>query len=308
MWRLNIVSIVAGTGGWELEGLDGEWEVLIIWIVNQESVVDVLLETLGLVTWWHKRTGISGSGTFLNTGSLGQGLVVSLDTVNNNPPLAVGVDGSSWLDVGGDGGTEVGLLDDVLQSGDAVVSVGEHVLVDGLDTLVVVLEGVLDLVGGIFRILQAPCLWVADGTLWGSIGLWGVFWFMVWGGMVNWGGVVNGDWLMVWGGLMVGSCVVDDWGSVVDNWSCVVDNWDFVIGSGGGGVDSLGCVDGGGVVNGLHGTVGGGGCVAVHSGVDCHGCGGYSGDMGGDTVVDSSVVRDSSFGISLGIDCQSKCS
>ena len=53
MWRLNIVSIIAGTGRWKLEGLDGEWEVLIIWIVDQESVVDVLLETLGLVTRWH---------------------------------------------------------------------------------------------------------------------------------------------------------------------------------------------------------------------------------------------------------------
>ena len=54
VWRLNIVSIVAGTGRWQLEGLDGKWEVLIIWIVDQESVVDVLLETLGLVAWWHK--------------------------------------------------------------------------------------------------------------------------------------------------------------------------------------------------------------------------------------------------------------
>jgi len=305
VWRLNIVAIVAGTGGWKLEGLDGEWEVLIIWIVDQESVVDVLLETLGLVAWRHKRTGVSSSGTFLDTSSLGQSLVVSLDSVDDNPPLSVGVDGSPGLDVGGDGGAEVGLLHDLLQPGHAVVGVGEDVLVDGLHSLVVVLQGVLDLVGRVFRILQAPSLWVADGTLWWSVRLWGVFWLMVGGGVGNWGGlmvrggVVDGNWLVVGGGLMVGSSV--------DNWGGVVDHGNLVVG-GGGGVDGLGCVDGGGVVDGLDWTVGGGGRVAVDSGVDSHGSSGYGGNMSGDTVVDCGVVGDSSFGVSLGIDCQSKCS
>ena len=298
MWRLNIVSIVAGTGGWKLEGLDGEWEILIIRIVDQESVVDVLLETLCLVAWWHKWTGVSSSCTFLDTSSLGQGLVVSLDSVDHDPPLAVCVDGPSGLDVGGDGGTEVGLLDDLLQSVNTVVGVGEDVLVDGLDSLVVVLESVLNLVGWVLWVFQTPGLGVANGTLWWSVWLWGVFWLMVWGGLMVRGGVVDGDWFMVGGGLMVGSSVVDHWGGVVDHGN-------LVVGSGGGGVDSLGGVDGGGVVDWLHRTIGGGGGVAVDSGVD--GGGGYHGDMGG-TVVDCGVVGDSSLGISLRINCQSKCS
>ena len=58
---------------------------------------------------------------------------MGIDSVDNNSPLAVGVDSSPWLDVGSDGGAEVGLLDDLLQSVYAVVSVGEHILVDGLE-------------------------------------------------------------------------------------------------------------------------------------------------------------------------------
>ena len=34
VWRLNIVTIVAGTGRWQLEGLDGEGEVLVISVVD----------------------------------------------------------------------------------------------------------------------------------------------------------------------------------------------------------------------------------------------------------------------------------
>ena len=298
MWRLNIVSIVAGTGGWKLEGLDGEWEILIIRIVDQESVVDVLLETLCLVAWWHKWTGVSSSCTFLDTSSLGQGLVVSLDSVDHDPPLAVCVDGPSGLDVGGDGGTEVGLLDDLLQSVNTVVGVGEDVLVDGLDSLVVVLESVLNLVGWVLWVFQTPGLGVANGTLWWSVWLGGVFWLMVWGGLMVRGGAVDGDWFMIGGGLMVGSSVVDHGGGVVDHGN-------LVVGSGGGGVDSLRGIDGGGVVDWLHRTIGRGGGVAVDSGVD--GGGGYHGDMGG-TVVDCGVVGDSSLGISLRINCQSKCS
>jgi len=162
VWRLHIVPIVAGTGGWQLERLDGEWEVLVIRIVDQEPVVDVLLETLGLVAWRDERAGLSGCGTLLNTGGLGESLVVSLHSVDDNPPFTVGVDGSLGLDVGGDGGTQISLFNDLLQSLHAVLSVDQNVLVDGLDTFVVVLESVLDLVGGIFSVLQTPSLGVTN--------------------------------------------------------------------------------------------------------------------------------------------------
>ena len=292
VWRLDIVPIVAGASRWQLEGLDGEWEVLVIGIVDQEPVVDVLLEALGLVAGRDEGAGLSSSGALLNAGGLGESLVVSLHSVDDNPPLSVSVDGSPGLDVGGDGGAEVSLLDDLLQSLHAVLSVGEDVLVDGLHSLVVVLESVLDLVGGVLGVLQTPSLGVANGALGRLV----VVWLMVGLGLMVGSGV---------DGLVVRSSVVDRLvigGSVVDR--LVVRGW-LVVGSSvvhrhlvihrghGGGVSNyggdiaghLGCVDGCGVVHWLHGAVGsGGGGVAVHSGV---------------------VDRDgaSSLGLSLGMDC-----
>ena len=49
VWGLDVGAVVAGTGGGQLEGLDGEGEVLVIGVVDEEPVVDVLLEALGLV-------------------------------------------------------------------------------------------------------------------------------------------------------------------------------------------------------------------------------------------------------------------
>ena len=193
--RLGVGPVVAGAGGGKLEGLDGEGEVLVIGVIHQEPVVDVLLETLGLVTRGHQRAAVSGGGALLNPGGLAQGLVVGLDSIDDDSPLAVGVDGALGLDVGGDGGTEVGLLDNLLQPVHAVLSVGEHVLVDGLDTLVVILERVLNLVCGVLGILETPGLGVIDGALGGSVGL----------GVVNRLGVV--------GSRVVGSgfMIIRDW-------------------------------------------------------------------------------------------------
>ena len=49
----------AGTAGGELEGLDGEGSVVVIGVVDEETVVDGLLQTLGLVALRHQRTGIA---------------------------------------------------------------------------------------------------------------------------------------------------------------------------------------------------------------------------------------------------------
>ena len=68
---------------------------------------------------------------------------------------------SKYLDVRSDWGAEVGLLHDLLQPVHTVLGVGEHVLVDGLHALVVVLQGRLDLVLGVLNVLQAPGLGVA---------------------------------------------------------------------------------------------------------------------------------------------------
>ena len=40
MWGLDVGSVEAGAGGGQLEAVDGEGKVLVIWIVDQEAVVD----------------------------------------------------------------------------------------------------------------------------------------------------------------------------------------------------------------------------------------------------------------------------
>ena len=297
MRGLGVGSVVAGAGGGKLEGLDGKGEVLVIGVIDQEPVVDVLLETLCLVTRGHQGAAVSGGGALLNPGGLTQGLVVGLDSVNDDPPLAVGVDGAQGLDVGGDGGAEVSLLDNLLQPVHAVLGVGEHVLVNGLDTLVVVLEGVLNLVGGVLGVLETPGLGVIDGALGGSVGL-----SMVSGLGVVGGGSVVGSGLMVGSWLVIGGGVIGSRSRVVGGGGVV--NHRLMVRGGGGVMDhgrlihGLGGVHGGGVVHGLHGAVGGGGGVAVGAGVD------YGGGVNSAVShVTSNVTShgDSSISVSLGL-------
>ena len=40
--RLGVGAVVAGAGGGQLEGLDGEGEVLVIGIVDQEPVINIV--------------------------------------------------------------------------------------------------------------------------------------------------------------------------------------------------------------------------------------------------------------------------
>ena len=99
-----------GTAGWELEGLHSEGEVLIIGIIHKETVVDGLLQAFGLIALWYKWAGITRSQTFLNTGGLGESLVVSFNVVDNDSPFAFGVDSTKRPDVGSLRGAEIGLF------------------------------------------------------------------------------------------------------------------------------------------------------------------------------------------------------
>jgi len=99
-----------GTAGWELEGLHSEGEVLIIRIVHEETVVDGLLQAFGFIALWYKWAGITRSQTFLNTGGLGESLVVSFNVVDNDSPFAFSVDSTKRLDVGSFRGAEIGLF------------------------------------------------------------------------------------------------------------------------------------------------------------------------------------------------------
>lgn len=96
---LGIGTVVAGTGRGQLEGLDGEGQVLIIGVIDEEPVVDGLLQALGFIALWDQRTAGTSSGALLNPGSLGKGFVVGLDLVNHDPPFAIDVDGPLGLDI-----------------------------------------------------------------------------------------------------------------------------------------------------------------------------------------------------------------
>ena len=62
--RLGVGSVVAGAGGGKLEGLNGEGEVLVIGVVDEEPVVDRLLDALGQVALWDEGArGPLGPGT-----------------------------------------------------------------------------------------------------------------------------------------------------------------------------------------------------------------------------------------------------
>jgi hypothetical protein len=141
-------------------------------------------------------------------------------------------------------------LHDLLQPVHAVLSVGQHVLVDCLDALVVVLQGMFDLVGGVLGILQAPGLGVVNGAG-------GRLVLMVWGRgrvvrscvshcMVDRSSVdngmshcmVDGSNVVLHDGLVMSSAMVGNavggmvhcgnMGSVVRNWSSM-DNWGSLV-------------------------------------------------------------------------------
>jgi len=152
-----------GTAGWELEGLHSEGEVLIIRIMYQEAVVDVLLQTLGLVALRHKRASITRSQTFFNTGGLGESFVVSFNIVDNDSPFTFSVDGTKRSDVGSLRGAEIGLF---LQgcgplNREFSVEVG-NISIEAPDLLEVIVYCSLNLILWVFFIFDTPCFGVVD--------------------------------------------------------------------------------------------------------------------------------------------------
>jgi len=135
---------------------------MIIGVIDKEPVVDGLLQTLCLVTGGDKGARLSSSCTLFNTGSLGEGFIVSLHSVNNNSPLPIGVNSTEWLDISGHRGTQVGLLYNLLQAVNTVLGISEHVLIDSLHSFVVILKSVLDLIGGVLGVFKAPSFGVVN--------------------------------------------------------------------------------------------------------------------------------------------------
>jgi len=154
-----------GTASWELECLHSEGEVLIIRIMYQEAVVDVLLQTLGLIALRYKWASITRSQTFFNTGGLGESFVVSFNIIHNDSPFTLSVDGTKRSDVGSFRWTEIGLF---LQSigplnREFSVEVG-NISIEAPDLLEVIVYCSLNLILWVFFIFNAPCLGVVDGA------------------------------------------------------------------------------------------------------------------------------------------------
>lgn len=172
MRRFGIRAIIASTGRWQLEALDGERQVLIIRIIDQKSVIDGFLQALGFIALRDQRTSRAWSGTFFNASSLGQSFIVCLDVVDHNAPFAMNIDGSQGLNIAGFRGTQVGFLDDFFQAIHGIVGIGQHILVHLLHGIVVIFNGLLDFVGGIFGVFKTPGFGITSSTLGFMVRFW----------------------------------------------------------------------------------------------------------------------------------------
>lgn len=87
----------------QLKVLNGEREVVIVGIVDEETVVDIFLEAFGFVASRDEGAGFTGSASvaLFDTGVLIELVAVRFDFVDNHAPLTIDVDGAKRLDIGG---------------------------------------------------------------------------------------------------------------------------------------------------------------------------------------------------------------
>jgi len=156
LMSISKVSIVASTRSGQFKSFDGEGEVVIIRIIHQKSMIDVLLEALCVVACRDQRTGLTSSCALLHPSCLGQCLVVSLDAIHDDPPLAGSVDGPQGGDVPCHAGAEVRLLAELHQPVHTVVGVGQDVLVKRGHSSIVILNCMRNLITWVISIINAP--------------------------------------------------------------------------------------------------------------------------------------------------------
>lgn len=150
----------------QLKFLDGERESVVVGVVDQEAMENVLLDALGLVAGRDQGTGGAHDHVaFLNSGRLRVLDAVGLDVVDDGTPLAVNVDGTKGTHVIGGTRAQVNLVVQLVQSVDRVFRVRQFVLVESDDGLVVLVQGLLHFVLGIFVVFQAPRL----GRVFGAV-------------------------------------------------------------------------------------------------------------------------------------------
>ena len=192
---------VAGAGAGELVGVDEEASVGVTGVHREHPVVDVLLGALRLVAGGQQPAGAVREQAGLQPGGLGVVVVtvaVSLgDVLEDDPPVALNIDGPCDLGVVHVGGTEVALGSDPVGSvvlagslaGSGVVRVVEALLLrlgDHLNEVVSALvsdvgvlleeESVLgdlerDVVGGVLLVHHAEREVGALGALGGRLGV-----------------------------------------------------------------------------------------------------------------------------------------
>jgi len=139
---------------------------------------------------------------------------MGLDMVDNNSPVSIDIDGTEWLDVSGVGGAEVGLLDNLVQTVNTVVGVGQDILVHLLHSIIMVLEGFLDFIGRVLLVFKTPWAGVASSASGWTVG-WGrvsIGWLWV----VWWGWSVRSRCRCVWWGSR--AVPIWGWGRSVCNW------------------------------------------------------------------------------------------
>lgn len=156
-----------GATGRKLECLDGEGEVLIIGVVDEEAVIDGLLQALGLVAIRHQRACVARGQTLFDACSLSKSLIMDIDIVYNHTPFALCVLGTKGPHVSGLRWAQVSFLLQGVWSLDRQLGVKiNYVSIKGEDLFVVVFGRVFDLVGGILGVFEAPRLGCVGGACW----------------------------------------------------------------------------------------------------------------------------------------------
>ena len=112
----------------QIKVLNDKWKVAIIGIEDKETMKDIFLNALGVVTRWNQWAFFTGSVALFNTGVLIKLVAVRLDMVDNNSPFTLGIDGSHRLDVVDRARTQVSLFDQLVKGIDRVCRVDGNIL------------------------------------------------------------------------------------------------------------------------------------------------------------------------------------
>jgi len=176
------------------------------------------LEAFRFIALRHQRAGISRGQTFLNTGGLSQSLIVNFNVVDNDSPFALSVDKTLRLAIYCVGGAKVSLflqgVGPLYRQRGVEVS---NISIQREELLVVSFSSMLDLIGWVLIILQAPGLCSISSTSWNSRFMVFICWcsrfmvgFVCWCWFVGWGRSVGWCWFVGWS-RSVGWCCLVGW-------------------------------------------------------------------------------------------------